>query len=87
MTNEPIRLTANQRAEIMAAARATAAFFVDEFNEALDPSATDWDSAAWETDPSELSFRDEIEDGWGEGGNRYQNALVIETQRLVEVGS
>mgnify|MGYP003516671842 FL=1 len=82
-----IRLTANQRAEIMAAAKATAALFVDEFGEALDPSATDWDSTAWETDSSDLSFRDEIENCWGEAWSLYQNALVIETQRLVEVAS
>lgn len=86
MTNETqIRLTPSQVAEIVAAAKATAALFVDEFNEELDPSATDWDATAWEMDSSALSFRDEIDNCWGEAWSAYQTALVVETQRLVEI--
>ena len=79
------RLTVAQRAEIETAAKATAALFVEEFGTAIDPGVTDWDATAWETDRSDLSFRDELDEVYGEAWSLYQSTLVAETVRLAEV--
>jgi len=81
-----MKLTTEQRNEIETAAKATAALFVEEFGEPLDPATTDWDATAWETDRSDLSFRDLLDDqviyvlAW----DLYDRTLVAETERLAE---
>lgn len=69
---------ADYRGLVEQRAKETAAMFVEEFAEALDPAATDWDSTAWGEDsrglPSEAK-----DDLWP----IYQAALVAETERLV----
>ena len=42
--------------EITAAAKADAVAFYDEFGEALDPDATDWDAVAWEVSAEGLGL-------------------------------
>lgn len=57
-----------------------AALFVEEFNEPLDSSETDWDSEAWSG--VSLNLTDDEQDVlWP----IYQAKLVAETERLCEV--
>lgn len=62
-------------AKVVEQAKLDAAAFVAEFNEPIDPSATDWDATAWGEVKIEGS-----EQFWDD----YQAALVAETQRLCE---
>jgi hypothetical protein len=77
-------LTGRQKEEIKEAAHGTAQMFVDEFNEALDPSKTDWDGTAWQEDRSNLSFKDALgnQEIYDEAWTLYQAERVAETERL-----
>jgi hypothetical protein len=63
---------------IEAAALADAALFYEEFGEALDPAATDWDDLAWDTAAEEIGIN------WRDAAYRqlYNATLVTETERL-----
>ena len=62
--------------KVIALANDAARCFVDEFGEPLHPAHTDWDSAAWETDLSEI--RDGLShDDIGRLWDIYQAALVL----------
>jgi len=52
-----MKLNNNQKMEIRRLAVAAAQAFVDEFDEPLDSSKTDWDAVAWQEDRRKLSFR------------------------------
>jgi len=69
-----------QIAILKAKARVTAQMFVDEFNEILDPSKTDWDSIAWQEDSSHLAFRDVLK----RDKNLYEKAYSIYNAELIE---
>jgi hypothetical protein len=67
-------------------ARRDAKLFVDEWDEPIDPAATDWDSTAWGDCLRELRTRgdwtpDELGQDWL--FPHYQSWLVKETERLV----
>lgn len=66
------------RALIIREAKRDAKLFVSEFQEPLDPAATDWDGAAWsDTKASNLT---RAKAAW----ELYQRTLVTETQRLCQ---
>jgi hypothetical protein len=72
-------MTAREREQVIAAAKATAILYVDEFGVPLDPAADDWDYEAWADDRRLISWFDaEPEDAWP----TYQAALITETKRL-----
>lgn len=66
-------------AVVEAAAEQSAAVFVEEWHEPLDPAETDWDGEAWALDASDLGVPDERQDALWEV---YEAALVRETRRL-----
>jgi len=69
------------RAQIENRARITAASFVHEFNEPLDPETTDWDAVAWQEDRRDLGF-DPASSDYDKWWPVYQKSLVAETKRL-----
>lgn len=80
-----INLTKAAIEAIQAKARETAQMFVDEFNQAPDPSATDWDSTAWQDDGRELQEAGHFNNQqWDTAWRVYQAELIAETRRLVK---
>lgn len=69
--------TKDLKALLTERAKVTAAGFVAEFGEPLNPDETDWDGTAWEDDGRDIDT-DLID--WA--FPFYQQALVSETQRL-----
>jgi hypothetical protein len=67
------------KAAITAKAKSDAKLFVEEFNEPLDSSATDWDSEAWGEARRELRLPRE---SWNWGWEIYSEALAAETSAL-----
>lgn len=72
-------MTIEQRNAVKCEARLDAVSFVDEFSEALDPAATDWDGEAWAIACSKLSLpKADIDALWPV----YQGELVAATRYL-----
>lgn len=79
-------LTEGQRAAVVRAAHEDAAAFVEEFGEALDPAATDWDAEAFATSRGSAPLYDVLpEELWDAAWPIYQAALVAETERLARL--
>lgn len=72
--------TAEQANAVKAEARIDAACFVDEFGEALDPAATDWDATAFDGVASKLDLGAERDALWPV----YQTELVAATRCLAD---
>lgn len=72
---------AKLRRMIVAEAKADAALFVEEFNEALNPAATDWDAEAWAL--GDAHHAADASESSGDGWELYQSTLIAETLRLV----
>jgi len=75
----------SQQAQIEKLADATAQEFVNEFNEPLDSSKTDWDAVAWDEDIRKLTFHDTLKtDGelYNEAWDLYRERLEAKTAEL-----
>ena len=80
-------LNDTQKTQIENLAAETAQQFVDEFNEPLDSSTTDWDAVAWGEDMRKLSFREELKadsDLYNEAWDLYRETLEAKTAELCE---
>ncbi len=67
--------------EIEKRAKLTAASFVEEFGEPLDPATTDWDAVAWNEDRRGLGLNPASSDH-DEWWPIYQASLIAETEQL-----
>lgn len=75
-------LNNTQKKQIKKLATETAQQFVDEFNEPLDSSKTDWDTVAWDEDMRKLSFKDRLKadsDLYNEAWDLYRETLETKT--------
>jgi hypothetical protein len=85
MATEPMTREDILKGIIEGMARRDAKLFVDEWNEPIDPSATDWDATAWGDNLSVLKRSNwtevELNQDWL--FPHYQAWLVSETERLV----
>ena len=84
LNDEIFTLPESAKKEILASSEDYAQSFVDEFNEALDPMTTDWDSTAFDDCQRKYTFHLNDQETYGEAWKVFQSALVAETVRLTE---
>lgn len=82
-------LTVEEREQIVEAAKVAGVLFVEEFNEPLDPSRTDWDSTSWDYDLGKFPFKGvlrAVAPLYKEAWKLYQETLVETTHQRCKKG-
>lgn len=78
-------LSQNQKQQIETLANQSAQAFVNEFDEPLDSSETDWDAVAWQEDMRKLSFKESLKNDaklYEEAWTLYSETLERKTAEL-----
>ena len=80
LSDNVFELTEVAEEEVTKQAKEDAEIFVDEWNEDLNPTQTDWDAEGFQN--CQFSFHTQDQKTYDQAWNLYQSALAAETKRL-----